>query len=262
MISPEFIISLSQLDHWICLYLWAFARISGTLIVMPVMSEFLPVKHRLLLSCLLVLSIFNILETTTTPVPPFSAQSIFILIGEFITGVALGFIPALFMSLFAMAGNIISMQMGLGMAQINDPVSGTVIPVISQFYSLCALLLLFACNGHMVLIVTLLKSFQMLPLGSFLTVYANLYEIVTLTSQIWSSALLLALPAIFLLLIMSIALGMMSRVAPQLNLMSIGFPASLLFSWFVLSITSQSFSDTALRLIQEMLITTTHFIQT
>ena len=260
MLNLDFAMSLKNFDVLVANYMWAFARVSGFLVVVPPFNEFLAVKQKLILAfCIIGCMLIN-QHFTLISIEPFSTKSIFISIGEFFIGILIGFIPALYISLFAMAGNIVSVQMGLSMAQITDPISGTIIPIISQFYSLCVLLLFVSVNGHLVLISSLINSFKLLPIGT----YDNLFELLSFVyhhyAVIWKNVLVISLPSIFLLLLGSIMLGFVTRVAPQLNFMSIGFSASLLFGMCVLLATMHGFYDASLRFIEEMLLETKKLI--
>ena len=124
------------------------------------------------------------------------------------------------------AGQIISIQMGMGFASMVDPTNGVSAAVIGQFLTMLVTLLFLAMNGHLVVFEVLTESFTTLPVGSGLVVN-HFWELVGRLSWVLGASLLLVLPAITALLVVNIAFGVMTRAAPQLNIFSIGFPLTL-----------------------------------
>lgn len=124
------------------------------------------------------------------------------------------------------AGQIISIQMGMGFASMVDPTNGVSAAVIGQFLTMLVTLLFLAMNGHLVAFEVMTESFTTLPVGSGLVVN-HFWEIVGRLGWVFGASLLLVLPAITALLVVNIAFGVMTRAAPQLNIFSIGFPLTL-----------------------------------
>lgn len=124
------------------------------------------------------------------------------------------------------AGQIISIQMGMGFASMVDPTNGVSVAVIGQFLTMLVTLLFLAMNGHLVVFEVMTESFTTLPVGSGLVVN-HFWELVGRLSWVLGATLLLVLPAITALLVVNIAFGVMTRAAPQLNIFSIGFPLTL-----------------------------------
>jgi flagellar biosynthetic protein FliR len=126
--------------------------------------------------------------------------------------------------------------MGLGFATLVDPERGANTPVIGQLFMILGTLTYLAINGHLVLLAALAHSFQSLPIGT-----ANVDRDLLLGMAIWGarvfeSGLLIALPAVVALVIVNLALGVVTRAAPQLNLFGIGFTITLLAGFFVLMV--------------------------
>jgi len=126
------------------------------------------------------------------------------------------------------AGHILSMNMGLGMAMMNDPVNGSSTTVISQMiYTFCGLLF-FVMDGHLLVVTILYKGFVWWPIGQAIN-KPTLLLIVQSLGWIMSSATLIAIPTTFVMLIVQGGFGLLNRVSPTLNLFSRGFPISMLF---------------------------------
>lgn len=150
------------------------------------------------------------------------------------------------------AGHILSMNMGLGMAMMNDPVNGSSTTVISQIiYVFCALLF-FIMDGNLLLVTILFKGFSYWPIGQAIN-----QPTLTLIAQglgwIMASATLIALPTTFVMLIVQGGFGLLNRVSPTLNLFSLGFPISMLFGLLCISMLVTNIPDHYLNLTNEIL---------
>jgi flagellar biosynthesis protein FliR len=108
------------------------------------------------------------------------------------------------------------------------------VPVLGQIVSVMGTLSYLAINGHLVLLAALSNSFQTLPIGAANVDRDFLLTVATWGGRIFETGLLVALPALISLVIVNVALGVVSRAAPQLNLFGIGFTITLLCGFFVL----------------------------
>ncbi|MEM7258857.1 MAG: flagellar biosynthetic protein FliR, partial [Pseudomonadota bacterium] len=137
------------------------------------------------------------------------------------------------------AGESIATTMGLGYALLNDPSNGIQVPIVSQFYTIFVTLLFLAFNGHHELIQLLSASFEILPVDT--TITSNmLWHVVEWSVVLFSGALQVALPALAALLTVNLVLGIMTRVAPQLNIFSVGFPIAIMVGFVVILLTLPS----------------------
>ncbi len=128
-------------------------------------------------------------------------------------------------------GQIISLQMGLGMAMMNDPVNGVSIAILGRMFLLFSTLLFLALDGHLLVIDILVQSFTSWPVGSCLAL-SSVKQTLTLFGWMFSSALAIALPAIVSMLLANISFGVMNRAAPSLNVYALGFPMTMLLGLF------------------------------
>jgi flagellar biosynthetic protein FliR len=132
------------------------------------------------------------------------------------------------------AGQTISLTMGLGFATLVDPQRGANTTVLGQMFLIFGLLTYLAINGHLVLLGALAESFQTLPIGAAHIDKNFLLSVVQWGARVFESGLLIALPAVIALVIVNLALGVVTRAAPQLNLFGIGFTITLMCGFFVL----------------------------
>ncbi|EKN4738804.1 flagellar biosynthetic protein FliR [Yersinia enterocolitica] len=150
------------------------------------------------------------------------------------------------------AGQILSMNMGLGMAVMNDPTSGASTTVISQIIFVFSTLIFFTMNGHLLLVTILYKSFVSWPMGEAINDF-SLRSLALSLGWIMSSATLLALPTTFIMLIVQGSFGLLNRISPTLNLFSLGFPIGMLFGLLCLLLLAINVPDHYLNLTNEIL---------
>ena len=216
-----------EMNTWIAGLLWPLTRIMGLISAAPLFGHrSYPRSMKVILGIMLAL----IMAPVVPAVPaadPLSMAGLLILIQELLIGVAMGFSMRIVFAAVEMAGEVASLTMGLGFASIFDPQTRGRSSAVSQFISLIATLAFLAVNGHLVLIEALGESFYSLPISA-VPISTNMpYQLVAWGEAIFSAALKLSLPIIAALLITNVALGILTRAAPQLNLFGIGFPVSL-----------------------------------
>src|SRR6202011_3630661 len=146
----------------------------------------------------------------------------------------LGLVVQLTFEALIFAGQAISLTMGLGFATLVDPQRGANTTVLGQLFMIIGMLTYLAINGHLLLLGTLAESFQTLPIGVAHIDRDFLSSVVLWGARVFESGLLIALPAVIALVIVNLALGVVTRAAPQLNLFGIGFTITLLCGFFVL----------------------------
>ncbi|MBK8893205.1 MAG: flagellar biosynthetic protein FliR [Propionivibrio sp.] len=227
----------AELNAWIVAFFFPLARILSLLVAAPPFNNAgLTVQVRLSLGLAIAIAITPVLQKAPA-MDPASGLGLLVLAQQMIIGFAMGFVVRLVFSAVDMAGMMISNQMGLGFATAYDPQSASQTPVISEFLGVLSLLIFLATNGHLMVIATLGKSFTVLPIGTGSVAAGTWSNIANAGGIIFSSGVLLALPIVVALLITNIALGILVRVAPQLNLLAIGFPVTLALGFFVLLVS-------------------------
>jgi len=132
------------------------------------------------------------------------------------------------LQIFVLAGQTISMQMGLGFASMVDPANGVSVAVLSQWYQVLVTLVFLSINGHLIVLEVLAESFQLMPVGEKAFSQSVFMSIAEFGAWLFEASLMLALPAIAALLLVNLTFGVMTRAAPQLNVFALGFPISML----------------------------------
>ena len=229
-------ITSAQLTALLASYLFPMARILALVSAAPVFgNRGVPRRIRLGLGLALTLVIAP-LAGPIPAVPPSSYEGLLVLIEQILIGTAMGLAMRIAFAAVDMAGELIGLQMGLGFATFFDPLRGNNAPVIAQLMGLLAVLFFLALNGHLLMISTLAQSFALLPIGTNLFGAHAALSVASWGGQMFAAGLTLALPVLAALLITNLALGVLTRTAPQLNIFAVGFPITLLLGFFMLAL--------------------------
>ncbi|KQY19052.1 MULTISPECIES: flagellar biosynthetic protein FliR [Massilia] len=212
---------------------WPFCRVMALLSTAPVIGDALvPVPVRALLSVVLAFLMLPLTKGAVMP-DPFSLAGVVVMIEQAVIGGVIGLALQLTMAVVNMLGFLVSSQVGFSMAQMNDPMNGQQSDVISGLLGIVAILVFFAVDGHLVLAGVLGQSFKAWPVGGGYN--SLLLETVALNvGWVFSAAILLALPIVFSTMVVQIGFGFLNRVAPSLNLFSLGFSLVTLFGLMML----------------------------
>jgi len=246
-------VTSAQLTAWLAAFIWPFFRILALVSSAPVLGNTsVPARVKVGLAFVLTLVLAPILGTMPV-VEPGSAIGLLILAQQVVIGVAIGFTMRIIFTAVEMAGNIAGMQMGLGFATFFDPQNAAQIPVVGQFLGLLATVLFLAMNGHLYMIEILAQSFQALPVVPPPFSAAGWRALAGWGGEIFLAGLLLSMPIMAALLITNLALGIMTRAAPQLNVFSVGFPITLAAGFVVLAIALPYFVPLFDRLLHDAL---------
>ena len=212
---------------------WPFCRIMALLSTAPVLGDgSVPIPVRALLA--IVLSFLMLPLTRGGAMPdPFSLSGVLVMFEQAVIGAVIGLALQFAMAAVSMLGFLASSQIGFSMAQMNDPVNGQASDVISVLMSLVAMMVFFAIDGQLVLVAVLGQSFHAWPVGGGWQ--PMLLEAVALNlGWVFSAAMLLALPIVFSTMVVQIGFGFLNRVAPSLNLFSLGFSLVTVFGLLML----------------------------
>lgn len=216
--------------------LWPFARILALFSTAPLFSEAgVPAIVKIGLAGLLALIVAPVVVPVgaAATVSPFSYEGLWILAQQVLIGVALGFAMQCVFSAVEAAGEFAGLQMGLSFATLITPNSDGSTAVLSMLLNMIAVLTFLALDAHLSMLANLVESFQALPIGGGLGP-DGWRALSAWGAQIFTFGLLLALPLIAALLIANLALGILNRAAPQLNIFAVGFPLTLATGLLVL----------------------------
>lgn len=230
-------VTSAQLDAWIAAFLFPLARILGLLAAAPFFNNAaLPRRVRLLTG----LGIALALTPALPPMPAVPAGSwigLAILAQQMLIGILMGFALRIAFSAIDVAGELIGLQMGLSFAMFYDPQNAAQTPVVTEFFGLLATLIFLALNGHLLLLDLLAESFTLWPVSAQPLHAIGLGKLVSGAAMIFVAGVLISLPLVIALLIANIAMGVLARVAPQLNLFAVGFPVTMVAGFAVIGLS-------------------------
>ena len=236
---------------WLSPVLWPFLRVLAVFSVAPVFSmRAIPMRVKIGLAFLVAVCA----QAALPDQPVISVngrEALGAVVQQVAVGVAVGFTARLVFTALELAGEVIGLQMGLNFASFFDPASGGQVSAVARFFGNTSMLLFIVMNGHLLLLMAVVKSFDRFPVdGNFLQALAQmrLYE---LGGSLFSSALWIALPMIGLMLFVNLTLGIISRVAPQMNIYAVGFPVTLTVGLLGITATLPLLEQPMMRLLQQ-----------
>ena len=213
---------------------WPLLRVGGFVLTAPIVgSSTVPRSARIGFSVALALLLAPVVAAPAD-LNIFSGHGVLASVNQLLIGVAIGLTAQLLFDALALAGQTISMTMGLGYATLVDPQRGANTAVLGQMFTILGTLVYLSLNGHLALLGSFVRSFESMPIGVEVVGRNFFGSIAAWGAHVFESGLLIALPATVALIIVNLALGVVTRAAPQLNLFGIGFPITMLAGFFVL----------------------------
>lgn len=170
--------------------------------------------------------------------------------GEVLAGLALGFAVQIGFSAALVAGEVIGNAMGLGFAGMMDPATGAPSPAVSQYLSLMATFLFLATGGHLQLAAIIVESYRALPPGEAWMGAKSIQGLALFGGDLFAAGLAIALPVGFAIILVQLVMAMLARSAPQMNIFSVGLPATLMAGLVLLAIAAPVMADGILAAIQ------------
>lgn len=240
-----------QLDTWLASLMFPLARLLGLISAAPLFnSRGVPIRIRLALGLAIALAVVPALPPAP-PIPAGSWLALTVLAREAAIGIAMGFTLRLVFTAVDMAGELIGLQMGLSFATFFDPEASGQTIVLGEFLGLLANLIFLGLEGHLMLIDITVRSFEWLPVAAGPLASSGWAFIAHYGVTVFAAGFLLALPLIATLLITNIALGVLTRAAPQLNLFAVGFPVTLTAGFLVLMLSLTAFGPVMRILLEQ-----------
>lgn len=216
-----------QYSHLVLALWYPFVRMLAFIHFAPIFDNpAMNVRIRIIVALGLSIVITPMIDV---PVPEglLSLHMVMLTVEQIVWGMLFGLMTQFIFLALQLAGQILSFNMGMSMAVMNDPASGASTTVLSEFIYIYAALLFFAMDGHLLLVSILYKGFIYWPVGSALN-EQSLRSVALAFGWVLSAATLLAMPTTFIMLVVQMGFGFLNRVSPALNLFSLGFPVNML----------------------------------
>lgn len=209
------------------IFLLVFVRIIGLLAVAPVFGhQAVPTQFKAGFSLLLAIVLYPAIPITlsaTTDLIPY----VILVVRELIMGMILGFFARFIFFAVQFCGEVIGIDIGFSVVNIIDPVSSQQVSVIGTFQNLLALVIFLTINGHYAILQALAASFRMVPLGGVQLTPMLGTSIIALAGGVFLMAIKLVAPILSALFLTSLALGILARTVPQMNVFVVGFPLKI-----------------------------------
>jgi flagellar biosynthetic protein FliR len=219
--------SEAQVLAWISPLLWPFIRVLALFGSMPVMGQrTVPMRARVGLAFLIAFCAQASLPAM--PVIALDSPLAFLtVVQQLVIGLSLGFAVRIVFAAIEFAGEIVGLQMGLNFAGFFDPATGGQTTAMSRFFGVSVSWLFIVINGHLLLIAAVVQSFQAFPVSAEPFAFLRAVQPQVWGTEVFRLGLWIALPLIGMLLFTNLVLGVISRVAQQMNIFSIGFPITV-----------------------------------
>lgn len=245
-------ITTAELNTLLAAFLWPLSRILALVATAPLLGNpSVPVRVKLGLAVMITVLVMPLVEKSLPQIDPASGVGFAILLQQILIGIAMGLVMRVVFVAVEMAGELIGLQMGLGFAVFFDPQNSGQIDIVGRFLGVIASLAFLAIDGHLIMIALISQSFSTLPIGLEGMTNATFTTLANWGSEIFKSGLQLSLPVLTALLITNLALGVLTRVAPQLNIFAVGFPLTLSIGLLVMALSMPFYAPILEQLVQD-----------
>lgn len=233
-------------------FLLVLMRVSCILFMMPLWgSRNLPGPGKAGLALIVSLVLLPLVKIQPGRFPADAFSFAFFLLGELMIGFVLGLSVKVILAAVQMGGEFAGFQMGFTMANVIDPQSGMDTTVLSQFSYLLGLLIFLSMDGHHWFFRALAQSFQLLPPGEVVLRWGLVQHFLQLSGQMFIVAMKMVAPVTAVLLCTQIALGILSKAVPQINLLITSFPLTIVLGLLVLGVALEVFWPRLSGMLQE-----------
>ncbi|WP_174735021.1 flagellar biosynthetic protein FliR [Mesobacillus harenae] len=216
-------------------FLLIFVRVTSFFLILPIYSHrAIPASHKIGLGFFLAWIMFY---TIDAPVFEIDGAYYLLIIKEALVGIFVGFIASMILSAVQIAGGFIDFQMGFAIANVIDPQTGAQSPLTGQYLYTITLLFLLTVNGHHLLLDGIFHSYQFIPIDqAWIAIsHANTAEfMVKAFNSMFIIAFQMSIPVVGSLFLVDVALGIVARTVPQLNVFVVGLPLKIGVSFIVL----------------------------
>ena len=212
---------------WVTPLLWPFLRVVSLFSALPVFAQrTVPTRVRIGLAFFVAVCA----QASLPPVAPIaldSSAAVLAVLQQVLIGVSLGFAVRIVFAAVEFAGELVGLQMGINFATFFSPMSGGEETAVSRFYGTTIAWLFIVMGGHLLVVAAVAQSFVAFPVGGDPFAFLRAVEPQRWGAEIFTLGLWIALPLVAMLLFANLVLGVISRVAQQMNVFAIGFPVTL-----------------------------------
>lgn len=256
-------VAASILEHLLPFWLVA-ARVSGLFLFAPVLASQLVMRQvRVLMLLMLTVALYPALAEGGIQTPPLEIGPLaLVLLGEVLIGLAIGLMATMPLVAVQIAGSVISYKLGLALAQVYNPEFDAQSEVIGQIMYLMALGLFIQIGGLEHMVVAMMDTFASLPPGTAWVDVAPVELLAMMIDAAFVVGLRIAMPVLLMATLASLAMGVLMRTIPQINIMTIGFAIQIVLGMGVLAVSIVAIGDVAGEAIVEGFEHIHHWVRT
>lgn len=246
------------------LFLLIFARIFAMISIAPILSSrAIPGIAKSALALFTAFLVFPWLSEAGYPIPDSGLSYAMLMIGEVLIGLIMGFIMTVVFAVFLVSGQFFSFQMGFGASQVYDPLAQVQIPLMGQFLNLVAMLIFLINSGlRKLFLIGITGSFESMKASDLLIRQEHFaYMAARMISDLFKQSIIVSFPILGTLLLVSVALGLLAKAAPQMNLLMLGFPLKIAIAFFMLFASMPFLLEAFTRMIDAGFLELRDFIQ-
>jgi len=222
------------------IYLLVLARIIGLIESAPLLSsESIPQMAKMGLALLIGIIVFPTVLERGYPIPQDGLAYALLVVAEALVGIIMGYFLVLIYAIFQTAGQFFSLQMGFGASEVFDPLAQIELPLMGQFLNNIAMLVLITSLGFQkTLFIGVLRSFESFRAVDLLVKPEFLMKTaISGLSSLFHQALIISLPILGTLFLVTLGMGLLAKAAPQMNLLTLGFPVTIIVAFLLLFLT-------------------------
>lgn len=247
----------AQIMAWLTPIVWPFIRTIAMLAVLPLFNKRnIPNSLKIMLAIFVALCVQS--NHPNMPVVPLGTGMSFILIvQQIVIGLTIGFAVRVIFTCAEYAGELIGMKMGLNFAGFFDPITANNSTSLTSLFSLLIAWFFISINGHLIMFQAIDQSFIKFPVGTTPFEFLNYVKPWLWGVEIFKYGLLISLPLLSILLFVNLIMGIISKVAPTVQIFSVGLPFGLIIGllslWYLIPRLEQPFN----LMIEKVLLTLT-----
>ncbi len=216
-------------------FLLTLMRASLVIFILPVFGvSSLPAQWKAAFVLVFTFAIWPHVALSGLDMPEHPLGIILFMLGELILGMALGLAVSFFFAGIQSGGELISMQMGFSMITFADPMSGNQTGIIAHLLYMVATLVFLMLDGHLYMLNAFVQTYRYIPAGGVMLGETIASQIIMLSGTVFIFAIKIIGPVLAALFLTEIGLALMSKAAPQMNILEFGFPLKILIGFFFL----------------------------
>ena len=226
-------------------FILVLIRVGSIVLMIPVFGDtVVPSQVKWGLSLLIALMIFPLVKSGIAPLGDLAFFPLVLRIaGELLVGITIGFTTRFIFAGIQMGGELLGFQMGFSMASVIDPTSNAQVSVVAELMYMMSLLLFLAVDAHHIIITAIIESYQVLsPMNVHYS--GELTQVMLrLSQEVFMIAIKISAPVMAVLLFVSVALGVVARTVPQINIFIVSFPLQISVGLLFIGLTAPVFAE-------------------